>query len=213
MSARSKSSGSSARSRSDATIPACTSSVPFARHDHMWVRRQIFEISTLDADTVTAGGTAQPEAQRALALSADRIALSSDITFPYLINPDIAWKVFSDISPAYEAWLLIPAARAAISEATVQFTWQDAVTTKRAELETRIHAAFKESSKKTSSLPALRPEQAAKTFVLMPIQMRRIAPPRALLAAEFGSVGRRGEPRTPGGPYSDCRKGGGAARQ
>ncbi len=45
----------------------------------------------------------QPEAQRALALSADRIALSSDITFPYLINPDIAWKVFSDISPAYEA--------------------------------------------------------------------------------------------------------------
>src|SRR5262249_26175394 len=60
---------------------------PFARHDHMWVRRQIFEISTPDADAVTAAGGPQPEAQRALALSADRIPLSSDITFPYLINP------------------------------------------------------------------------------------------------------------------------------
>src|SRR5262249_21474385 len=113
--------------------------IPGARHDHVWVRRQIIEISSLDPETAaSASAAAVPESHRTLALTADRIALAADITLPYEINPDMAWKVFADINPGYENLLLIPAARSAVSEAVATFTWTDAVTTRRAELEERI---------------------------------------------------------------------------
>lgn len=158
--------------------------VPGSRHDAMWTRRQIFELSALDPDTVTAPGAAQvPEAQRTLALSSDRIALSADVTFAYQLNADLAWKVFTVISPTYEADLLIPAARAAVREAAAAFTWTDAVTTRRADLEKLIHTVFKRLVQENLAGSGFTAEQAANTFVLMPPQIRRLAPPKAILSA------------------------------
>jgi hypothetical protein len=57
---------------------------------------------------LTAGAAQVPEAQRALALSSDRMALSADVTFPYQLNGHLAWKVFTVLSPTYEALLLCP---------------------------------------------------------------------------------------------------------
>lgn len=162
--------------------------VPGSRYDHMWLTRQIFELSALDPDTVIAAGTAGaaqvPEAQRTLALSSDRIALSADVTFAYQLNGSLAWKVFTVLSPTYEAVLLIPAARAAVREAAAEFTWTDAVTTKRAELEKRIHTVFIRLVQENLTGSGFTAEEATKTFVLMPPQIRRLAPPKAILAAE-----------------------------
>lgn len=165
--------------------------VPGSRYDHMWLTRQIFELSALDADTIiTAGATATqvPEAYRSLALSSDRIAMSADITFAYQLNGELAWKVFTVISPTYETVLLIPAARAAIREAAAEFTWTDAVTTKRADLEKRLHNVFVRLVQENLTASGFTPEEAAKTFVLMPPQIRRLAPPKAILAAESDRI-------------------------
>jgi regulator of protease activity HflC (stomatin/prohibitin superfamily) len=159
--------------------------VPGSRHEYMWITRQIFELSALDPDAVTTAGAAPvPEAQRTLALSSDRIALSADITFPYRLNGDLAWKVYTVISPTYEAVLLIPAARAAVREAAAEFSWSDAVTSKRAELEKRIHNVFMRLVQENLTGSGFTAEEAAKTFVLMAPQIRRMAPPKAILSAE-----------------------------
>jgi regulator of protease activity HflC (stomatin/prohibitin superfamily) len=158
--------------------------VPGSRKEPVQIRRQIFELAALDPDTVTAAGAAAvPEAQRTLALSSDRIALSADLTFPYQLNADLAWKVSTVISPAYEASLLIPAARAAVREAAAAFTWTDAVTTKRTELEKLIHTVFKRLVEENLVGSGFTADEAAKSFVLMAPQIRRLAPPKAILAA------------------------------
>jgi regulator of protease activity HflC (stomatin/prohibitin superfamily) len=156
--------------------------VPGARHDHVHVRRQIIELSTLDPDNAAAAG-AIAESTRTLALTSDRIALAADVTLPYEINPDMAWKVYADINPGYEGLLLIPAARSSVSEAVSAFTWTDAVTTRRAELEERILTTFKRIVQESLYAAGFTKEEAEKTFVLMPPQIRRLAPPRSLLTA------------------------------
>jgi regulator of protease activity HflC (stomatin/prohibitin superfamily) len=155
-----------------------------SRHDHVWVRRQIIEISSLDPDSVPPAGTAPtPEAQRTLALTSDKIALAADITLPYEINPDLAWKVFADINPGYEGLLLIPAARAAVREAVASFSWTEAVSEKRNELEAKILSVFRNTVQDNLIAAGFSKEEAANTFILMPPQIRRLAPPRSLLAA------------------------------
>jgi regulator of protease activity HflC (stomatin/prohibitin superfamily) len=158
--------------------------VPGARHFEVVTRRQIFELSALDPDAVTATGAAgTPEAQRTLALSSDRIPLSADVTFPYQLNADMAWKVFTQIGPDYETTMLIPAARAAVREAVAAFNWTDAVTTKRAELEQLIHSLFKKLTDENLRGAGFTSEQAANTFALLAPQIRRLAPPKPILAA------------------------------
>ena len=161
--------------------------VPGSRHEQMAVTRQIFELSALDPDG--AAGTPQvPEAQRTLALSQDRIALSADLTFPYQLNADLAWKVYTVIGPTYEASLLIPAARAAVREAAAGFTWNDAVATKRADLEKQIHAVFRRLVQENLTSSGFTENEAAKALVLMPPQIRRLAPPKAILSAESDRI-------------------------
>ena len=158
--------------------------VPGSRHDAVVVRRQIIEISSLDPDAVQPAGTAStPEAQRTLALTSDRIALAADITLPYSVNPDLAWKLYAFVGPAYELALLVPAARAAVREAVGNFTWTEAVATKRSELETSILTRFRNIVLGNLVGAGFSKEEAAQAFTLMPPQIRRLAPPHTLLAA------------------------------
>ena len=158
--------------------------VPGSRHDNVVVRRQILEISSLDPDSVPPAGTAPtPDAQRTLALTSDRIALAADITLPYSVDPDLAWKIYAEVSPGYETTLLVPAARAAVREAVGSFTWIDAVTTKRNELEDGILAKFRAIVAENLIGAGFSKEEASQAFVLMPPQIRRLSPPRVLLAA------------------------------
>jgi regulator of protease activity HflC (stomatin/prohibitin superfamily) len=78
----------------------------------------------------------------------------------------------------------VPAARAAIREAVAEFTWTDAVTTKRDELEKRLHQVFTRLVQENLMASGFTAEEAAKTFLLMPPQIRRLVPPKAILAAE-----------------------------
>jgi regulator of protease activity HflC (stomatin/prohibitin superfamily) len=161
--------------------------VPGSRHEQMAITRQIFELSGLDPDAAPA--TPQvPEAQRTLALSSDRIALSADLTFPYQLNADLAWKVFTVIGPAYEASLLIPAARAAVREAAAGFSWNEAVATKRADLEKQIHTVFRRLVQENLTSSGFTVDEAGKALVLMPPQIRRLAPPKAILTAESDRI-------------------------
>jgi regulator of protease activity HflC (stomatin/prohibitin superfamily) len=162
---------------------------PGSRHEPMAVTRQIFELSALDPDAPTTAGTPQvPEAQRTLALSADRIALSADLTFPYQLNTDLAWKIYTVIGPAYEASLLIPAARAAVREASAGFAWNEAVATKRVDLEKQIHNVFRRLVQENLTSVGFTADEAAKALVLMPPQIRRLAPPKAILTAESDRI-------------------------
>jgi regulator of protease activity HflC (stomatin/prohibitin superfamily) len=157
--------------------------VPGSRHDNVVVRRQILEISSLDPDSVPPPTAPTPDAQRTLALTSDRIALAADITLPYSVDPNLAWKIYADVSPNYEATLLVPAARAAVREAVGSFTWIDAVTTKRNELEEGILAKFRAIVADNLDGAGFSKEEASQAFVLMPPQIRRLSPPRVLLAA------------------------------
>jgi regulator of protease activity HflC (stomatin/prohibitin superfamily) len=164
--------------------------VPGARHDAVSVRRQIIELSSLDPDAPPAAGSAATsDAQRTLALSSDRVALAADLTLPYQINPDLAWKVYADIGPDYESSLLVPAARAAVREGIASFTWTDAVATKRAELEERILTVFRTIVQDNLIGAGFTKEQAAKAFILLPPNIRRLAPPRTLLTAVADRMG------------------------
>lgn len=160
---------------------------PGARHEHMWVRWQAFELSggSLD-DAPPPQGTpaaAAGDAQRTMALSADRIPLAVDINFPYRLNPDLAWKVFASVGPTYATELLAPAARASIRETVAEFTWTDAVTSKRTELEARLHSVLEKTVQINLVGAGFTQDEAAKAISLMPPQIRRLAPPKRLLAA------------------------------
>jgi regulator of protease activity HflC (stomatin/prohibitin superfamily) len=171
--------------------------VPGARAESMSVRRQMFELSGGSLDdapaqsaqpAATPGGappptTAAADAQRTLALSADRIPLAVDINFPYRLNPDLAWKVFANVGPAYELELLAPAARASTREAVAEFSWTDAITSKRTELEERLHSVFEKTVQLNLSGAGFTQQEAANAISLMPPQIRRLAPPKRLLTA------------------------------
>jgi regulator of protease activity HflC (stomatin/prohibitin superfamily) len=155
---------------------------PGARHEFMGVRRMMFELSgaSLD-DPAPAAGAA--DAQRTVALSLDRIPLAIDVNFPYRLNPDLAWKVFANVGPGFEAELLAPAARAALREAAAGFTWTDAVTTKRAEMEERIHSVFQKLVSDNLVGAGFSKNEAAEAISLMSPQIRRLSPPRRILTA------------------------------
>lgn len=173
--------------------------VPGSRHYPISVRRQLFELSggSLDAPEPAVGPAASPspapavpapsaaalEAQRTIALSLDRIPLSVDVAFPYQVSPELAWKVYAIVGLNYEQQLLMPAARAAMRDAVGTFAWTDAVTTKRAEMEERIHLIFHSLVKDNLRISGFSPDEAGKAFSLMPPQIRRLAPPRRILAA------------------------------
>lgn len=170
---------------------------PGARHEYMWVRWQAFELSGGSLDdtpppaqssppaqgTPAALAAAAGDAQRTVALSADRIPLAVDINFPYRLNPDLAWKVFASVGPTYATDLLAPAARASIRETVAEFTWTDAVTSKRAELEERLHTVLAKTVELNLVGAGFTQHEAAKAISLMPPQIRRLAPPKRLLAA------------------------------
>ncbi len=152
---------------------------PAARAEPMVVRRQIFELSggSLDDPDAVADG------QRTLALSADRIPLAIDLNFPYQLNPDLAWKVFANIGPNYQVELLAPAARSSVREAAASFSWTDAVSGRREELEERIHTVFRQTVVSNLAGAGFTQEEAAEALTLMPPQIRRMSPPRRILAA------------------------------
>ncbi len=163
---------------------------PGARHEYMWVRWQAFELSGGSLDDVpppqgtpAAAAAAASDAQRTVALSADRIPLAVDINFPYRLNPDLAWKVFASVGPTYATVLLAPAARASIRETVAEFTWTDAVTSKRAKLEERLHSVLEKTVQLNLVGAGFTQDEAAKAIRLLPPQIRRLAPPKRLLAA------------------------------
>jgi regulator of protease activity HflC (stomatin/prohibitin superfamily) len=95
----------------------------------------------------------------------------------------MAWKVFTEIGPDYESTMLVPAARAAVREAVAAFSWTDAVTTKRADLEELIRNVFRKLIDENLRGAGFTSEQAGKAFAFLAPQIRRLAPPKPILAA------------------------------
>lgn len=169
--------------------------VPGSTAVEMSVRRQVFELSggSLDDPHQTAAATpaaaaaataaAAAEPQRTLALSADRIPLAVDINFSYILNPDLAWKVFANLGTTYQADLLAPAARAAVRSAAAGFSWTEAVTTDRVKLEERIQSVFRQTVVESLASAGFTKQEAESAIILTPPQVRRMAPPRRLLTA------------------------------
>lgn len=168
--------------------------VPGSRAVEMSVRRQVFELSggSLD-DPPAAAPAATPaaasaaavaaEPQRTLALSADRIPLAIDINFSYILNPDLAWKVFANLGTTYQADLLAPAARAAVRSAAANFSWTEAVTSERVKLEEQIQSVFRQTVVESLASAGFTKQEAESAIILTPPQVRRMSPPRRLLTA------------------------------
>jgi len=106
-----------------------------------------------------------------------------DLAIPYQLSPDLAWKVYTLIGLNYEQKLLMPAASAALREAAASFSWTDAVSTKRNELEARIHVVAKSIVNRNLVSSGFTAEEAGRAFSFMPPQIRRMAPPRRILSA------------------------------
>jgi regulator of protease activity HflC (stomatin/prohibitin superfamily) len=164
--------------------------VPGSRAAEMSIRRQVFELSGGSLDDAppapaAAATAAAPAADvlRTLALTSDRIPLAVDINFPFILNPDLAWKVFANVGPNYQAELLAPVARAAVRAATAGFSWTGAVTTERVELEKRILELFQQTVSENLVGAGFTAKEAQSALALAPPQVRRMSPPRRLLTA------------------------------
>jgi regulator of protease activity HflC (stomatin/prohibitin superfamily) len=164
--------------------------VPGSRAAEMSIRRQVFELSGGSLDDAppappAAAPAAAPAADvlRTLALTSDRIPLAVDINFPFILNPDLAWKVFANVGPNYQAELLAPAARAAVRAATAGFSWTGAITTERVELEKRILELFQQTVSENLVGAGFTAKEAQSALALAPPQVRRMSPPRRLLTA------------------------------
>lgn len=159
---------------------------PGSKAAEMSIRRQVFELSggSLD-DAPATPPAAGPAADmlRTLALTSDRIPLAVDINFPFILNPDLAWKVFANVGPNYQADLLAPAARAAVRAATAGFSWTGAITTERVELEKRILELFQQTVSENLVSAGFTPKEAQSAVALAAPQVRRLSPPRRLLTA------------------------------
>lgn len=164
--------------------------VPGSTAVEMSVRRQVFELSggSLDDPPVATPAAASAaavaaEPQRTLALSADRIPLAIDINFSYILNPDLAWKVFANLGTTYQADLLAPAARAAVRSAAANFSWTEAVTSERVKLEEQIQSVFRQTVVESLASAGFTKQEAESAIILTPPQVRRMSPPRRLLTA------------------------------
>lgn len=118
-----------------------------------------------------------------ISLSRDRVPLTIDAGFPYKLNGGLAWKVYQKIGPAFSDRLLKPAARTAVRDAVAHFTWADAVTNRREELASKIHALYQGMIVEDLMMAGFSPEEAKTAFKLMPVQIRRMLPPKRILDA------------------------------
>ncbi len=152
---------------------------PISKRYAMEVRRNLFELQSspnVDAKKATPSTTT-------ISLSRDRVPLTIDAGFPYKLNDELAWKVYQKIGPAFSDRILKPTARTAVRDAVANFTWADAVTNRREELARKIHALYEGTVVGGLTLAGFSPEEAKSAFTLMPVQIRRMLPPKRILTA------------------------------
>lgn len=78
-------------------------------------------------------------------ISSDAVPLTIDVGLPIRLNAATAWKVFQRIGVpgVVSAQLVIPAARAAVRDATAEFDWRNAATVSRNALAHGIEKRFR----------------------------------------------------------------------
>jgi len=157
---------------------------PISKRYAMEVRRNLFELqSSPNVDAKKATASKATPSTTTISLSRDRVPLTIDAGFPYKLNDELAWKVYQKIGPAFSDRILKPAARTAVRDAVANFTWADAVTNRREELAEKIHALYEGMVIGDLILADFSPEEAKATFKLMPVQIRRMLPPKRILTA------------------------------
>jgi regulator of protease activity HflC (stomatin/prohibitin superfamily) len=81
-----------------------------------------------------------------LALSSDRNPLTIDISFPYNINADMAWKLYQKVAhsdSSMEKKVLETNARKVVAEVLSRHSWTDATFANRQEIEKELEEEFK----------------------------------------------------------------------
>jgi regulator of protease activity HflC (stomatin/prohibitin superfamily) len=105
---------------------------PFAVVENMTVRTETYTMSAVYNEGKVLGDDSIQ------ALSADGLLMPLDITVAYRLVPADAAVMFRNIGPDYVDKIIRPAARTAVREAIAGFTAQEAYSTRREQLATRM---------------------------------------------------------------------------
>lgn len=110
------------------------------------------------------------------ALSADRNPLDIDVSFPFRLNSNVAWKVYQRIGMGYGRQLIFPSARSAVRDAVSQFPWVEASIEKLPEVAALMQAKFEARLIADLVKAGFSETEAKGAFTVMPVQLRKILP-------------------------------------
>jgi regulator of protease activity HflC (stomatin/prohibitin superfamily) len=138
------------------------------------IRRNTIDFS----DNKTVGSEYNPVNGPAInAVSADQNPLAVDVSFPYSINPEMAWKLLQRISrsdDSLEAKLLETNARAAVSDVIPAHGWLEVVSTQRNKITDELLNKFRQRVEGDLVISGFSPEEARNAFKYGQPQIREI---------------------------------------
>lgn len=117
-------------------------------------------------------------------LSSDRVVLEIDIAFPLALNPAYAWKIYERVGPRQTFMRQFDsAARTAVRDVVAEYDWKLAATTARNEIAQQAHDTFESYLVRDLMGIGFTEEEAKATFTVLPVQLRRVQPPKKVLNA------------------------------
>lgn len=149
---------------------------PWISITEMDLRRHSFDF--------TSGGGGKDNKDETVSISKDNNPITTDVSFPITLNPNMAWKVLQKIGDEkrYRDQIAVHA-RSAVREAVAKYGWEEATTTKINELAVDMRDIFEH--KVVADLMALgfTESEAKSTFTILPVNLRKSLPDEAVIKA------------------------------
>jgi len=120
-----------------------------------------------------------------VSMSKDHNPVQVEASFPYSINPSVAWKILQRIGDedALERNLIVPAARAAVRDAIASFPWADASVERRADVEQRMMEEVVRAVNNDLIKLGFTDTEAKGAITFMPVLLREVLPDAKVLNA------------------------------
>jgi regulator of protease activity HflC (stomatin/prohibitin superfamily) len=121
-----------------------------------------------------------------LALSSDRNPLTIDISFPYSINAEAAWRLYQRVAHddrSMETKVLETNARKVVAEVFSRHPWTDATFANRQKIEIELEAEFKDAVKTDLRAYGFNDAESAAALTIGIPQIREVRPDEKVLNA------------------------------
>ena len=115
-------------------------------------------------------------------LSSDNVLMTIDASIPFILNPQMAWKINQRYGPSYEGALILPAARSAVRDAISAQPWNTVTSESgRAQLADLIARRLEQVVRSDLVQAGFSSDEAKATFTFPNVQIRAITPPQRII--------------------------------